>query len=102
MDAMLLNQFLQQQQSLLVLMQRMCKKKIVQNSRSNAVQNKVVNTALLPNFETFDITKETYKNYIQKFKNVQNVEYEGYGVYKVVNVYQNSSEQKKRYRTVLC
>ena len=35
----------------------------------NAVENNIVNPALLPNFETFEITRETYKNYIQSFKN---------------------------------
>ena len=71
MDATQLNQFLQHQQSLLVQMQRMMERhdeNAVQNSRSNTVQNNIVNAALLPNFETFDI-KETYKNYIQRFKN---------------------------------
>ena len=72
MDATQLNKFLLQQQTLLVQMQRMMKRhdeNAVQNSRSNTVQNNIVNVALSPNFETFDITKETYKNYIQRFKN---------------------------------
>ena len=72
MHATQLNQFLQQQQSLLVQMQRMMERhaeNAVQNSRSNTVQNNIVNAALLPNFETFDIAKETNKNYIQRFKN---------------------------------
>ena len=53
-------------------MQRMMErhdKNAVQNLRCNTVQNNIINAALLPNFETFDITKETYKNYIQRFKN---------------------------------
>ena len=72
MDAKQLYQFLQQQQSLLVQMQRMMERhdeNAVQNSRSNTVQNNIAYAALLPNFETFDITKETYKNYIQRFIN---------------------------------
>ena len=52
MDTTQLNRFLQQQQSLLVQMQRMLERhdeNAVQNSRSNTVQNNIVNASLLPN-----------------------------------------------------
>lgn len=68
MDAIQFSQFMQQQQTMLAQMQQMVQN-TMQNTSQSAVQSNTVNSALLPNFETLDITKETYKNYIQRFKN---------------------------------
>lgn len=69
MDEKQFSQFMMQQQKVLEQMQQLMLRhdtNVVQNTPQNGVQSTTVN---LQNFDAFDITKETYKNYIQRFKN---------------------------------
>lgn len=68
MDATQFKEFLKSQQEMMKMQQEMLAQMMQMNTTTSPTVRDV-NTVMVPNFEVFDSSKETYKNYILRFSN---------------------------------
>lgn len=69
MDSTQFQAFLKTQEALVAQLARLTTGGSAPQGNQGSSSNNSINTALVPNFDMFDTTKETYQNYIERFSN---------------------------------